>query len=80
MDNNKKAIRGWRSVVECLPSMHNTLGLILNTARKKGLIPALGKLRQENSELQSSLGYIERPCLGGERIKEMEGVNSTMIY
>jgi hypothetical protein len=27
------------------------------------IIPALGKLRQENLEFKPSLGYIARPCL-----------------
>jgi hypothetical protein len=27
------------------------------------VIPALGKLRQEDLELQDSLGYIAKPCL-----------------
>jgi hypothetical protein len=27
------------------------------------IIPALGKLRQEDHELQASLGYLVRPCL-----------------
>jgi hypothetical protein len=34
------------------------------------IIPALGRLRQEDLEFKVSLGYIERPCPQKEVVKK----------
>jgi hypothetical protein len=36
------------------------------------IIPALGKLRQENQKLKGTLGYKKRPCLKKKKEEEVE--------
>jgi hypothetical protein len=38
------------------------------------IIPALGRLRQEDHELEASLGYIVRPCLKKRKRKKSEQI------
>jgi hypothetical protein len=43
------------------------------------ILPALGKVRQEDHEFKASLGYTERPCLNRETIKGLSEIGKRRI-
>jgi hypothetical protein len=43
------------------------------------VIPALGRLRQEDQDLEASLGYIERPHLEQNKIKQDTYLTNSLV-